>query len=243
MANQLKNVAYVVYPGITLLDLVGIFSILKGLVMSGYQGFTVAETLQPLPSDSVLGIVPDKIFEQMPRPDWLVVIGGGIATLRALGNNTLRAYVRDAATSAELVIGVSTGALLLAGLGLLDNQRVATHGAYASTLRKLGGHYARERWVADGKFVTCAGGTASIDLALYLLATYANEGLARQQQLFAEYDPQPPFGGIDQTMVDENERVSILDRHREDLKTALANYPDLYEKLFSAETIVMSQPV
>jgi transcriptional regulator GlxA family with amidase domain len=243
MANQLKNVAYVVYPGITMLDLVGIFSILKGLVMSGYQGFTVAETLQPLPSDSVLGIVPDKSFEQMHRPDWLVVMGGGIATLRAMGNNTLRDYVRDAATSAELVIGVSTGALLLAGLGLLDNQRATTHRAYASTLRKLGARYTPERWIADGKFVTCAGGTASIDLALYLLARYGNQNLARQQQLFAEYDPQPPFGSIDQTIVDENERVPIVDRHREDLKTALANYPDLYEKLFSTERIVLAQPV
>ena len=47
-------------------------------------------------------------------------------------------------------------------------------------------------------------------MALYLGAQLTNEQLARQAQLFIEYDPQPPFGGIDWTKVDRDMMVPML---------------------------------
>src|SRR5688572_17908251 len=113
MAKQKKQVAYVVYPGINLLDLTGTFSAMNHLPTAGYESFTIAESLQPLASDTVLPVAPDKTFSEAPQPDWLVVMGGGISTLTALGNEALRNFVLQAASSAELVFGISTGALFL----------------------------------------------------------------------------------------------------------------------------------
>lgn len=239
MAQQKKQLAYVIYPGINLLDLVGTFSVLNGLLMAGYERFTVAETLQALDSDTVLGLVPDKLFSEVPRPNILVVLGGGIATLKALGNDVLRDYVYSASNTAERVIGVSTGALLLAGLGLLAGRKATTHWMYSRVLAKFDVEYVQRRWVEHDKYITSGGGTAGIDLGLHLLAQLANEGLSRQQQLFAEYDPEPPFGGIAWDSVDRNALTPVLFRHQEELKTALEQYPEIYHKLYAAEPAVV----
>ena len=45
----------------------------------------------------------------------------------------------------------------------------------------------------DGKFVTAAGVSAGIDMALSLAASVAGEPVAQAIQLGIEYDPQPPF--------------------------------------------------
>ena len=55
----------------------------------------------------------------------------------------------------------------------------------------------QERWVEDGKFITSAGVSAGIDMAMYLMSKPADEATARRVQLALDYDPQPPFGGID----------------------------------------------
>lgn len=57
----------------------------------------------------------------------------------------------------------------------------------------LGVEPVNERVVADGKYVTAAGVSAGIDMALSLLAETADEETAKTAQLVIEYDPAPPF--------------------------------------------------
>jgi transcriptional regulator GlxA family with amidase domain len=47
--------------------------------------------------------------------------------------------------------------------------------------------------VIDGKFITAAGVSAGIDMALTLAGYEAGEDEARALQLIIEYDPQPPY--------------------------------------------------
>lgn len=47
--------------------------------------------------------------------------------------------------------------------------------------------------VFDGKYVTAAGVSAGIDMALRLVARIAGDEVAQGVQLGIEYDPQPPF--------------------------------------------------
>jgi transcriptional regulator GlxA family with amidase domain len=241
MTKQKKQVAYIVYPGINLLDLTGIFSAMQGLTSADYAGFTIAEHQQPLDSDTVLSVIPEKTFDEAPHPEWLVVIGGGVATLKALGNNALRDYVLQAAGSAEKVIGVSTGALLLAGLGLLDGRKATTHWTYINLLPRFGAVSVQQRWIEDGKFITCSGGTAGYELGLLLLARYTNEALARRHQIRYEYDPEPPFGEIDRGTTDQIALTSILSNHQDELKAALQSRPELYHVLYATEATEIRQ--
>jgi transcriptional regulator GlxA family with amidase domain len=146
----------------------------------------VAFTLYP-------GVTPLDV----PAPAAVVVPGGGEATLRAMQDEPLLAYVRTAAAAAEVVASVCTGALLLAAVGLLEGRRATTNWFFSGVLEPFGATYLRERWVEDGKFVTAAGVSAGIDMALYLVARLTDEATARRVQLALDYDPQPPFGRID----------------------------------------------
>ena len=52
-------------------------------------------------------------------------------------------------------------------------------------------------WVEDGKYLTTAGVSAGIDGGLYLASRLVGEDAARLIQLGLEYEPEPPFGPID----------------------------------------------
>jgi transcriptional regulator GlxA family with amidase domain len=162
----------------------------------------VGERLEPLDSDTPLRLIPARAFGEVPQPFAVIVPGGGAATLRAMRDEALLAYLRAAAATAEVVGSTGNGALVLAAAGLLAGRRAAIHWAYGEILERLGATHARERWVEDGKFFTSAGGSAGIDMLLHLVARLTSKSRARLVQLVVEYDPQPPFGGIDWSSVD-----------------------------------------
>jgi transcriptional regulator GlxA family with amidase domain len=114
-----------------------------------------------------------------------------------MGNERLLNYLRFAEHGAELVSSVSTGAFVLAAAGLLEGRRATTHPAYAGLLRKLGVNYVQRGWVEDGRYITAAGTSGGIDMALQLVARLTDEDTARRVQRFLGYDPHPPYGGID----------------------------------------------
>jgi transcriptional regulator GlxA family with amidase domain len=147
-------------------------------------------------------MVPAATFADEPNPFALIVPGGGAATVRAMRDEALLAYVRSAAATAGVVGSTGNGALVLAAAGLLHGRRAAVHWAYRGLLESLGATAAAETWVEDGKFLTAAGGTSGIDAMLHLVAKVKGEAGARLAQLGTEYDPAPPFGGIDRTSPD-----------------------------------------
>ncbi len=191
-----KIIAFVVYPGLTLLDLVGPLQTLRNLG-APYRTLTVGERIEATPTDTGLGIVPEATFAEMPHPFAVVVPGGGSGTIRAMADPAVQGYLRVAAEGADVMASVCTGALVLAAAGLLEGRKATTHWAYAAYLDKLGAQYQRARWVEDGKCITAAGVSAGIDMALFLAARLMGEDRARQIQVGIEYDPQPPFGPMD----------------------------------------------
>jgi transcriptional regulator GlxA family with amidase domain len=224
--DKKRSVAMVTYPGAALLDLVAAHTVLdRG---TGYRTVSVGERTEPLGSDTPMSIVPEKRFEEVPAPFALVVPGGGMASLEAMGDERLVNYLRFAAHSAKLVVSVSTGAFVLAAAGLLEGRRATTHPAYAELLNKLGVEYVRDYSVEDGKFLTMEGVSSAIDTTLRLVAKLGGEAAAKRAEMIIEYDPQPPFGPIDWGEADGE----ALDEHRADLERALSNRPDLYRKLF-----------
>lgn len=200
-----KMIAFVAHPGLTLLELVGTLSVLKGLAMKGYQTVVIGETTDPVESDTPLKVIPDARFNDVPNPAWLVVTGGE-SSLRVLERRAFKNYLVTAAQTAEQIVAVSSGALMLARLGLLTGKNATTHWKYADQLEASGVRYVRKPWLEEGKFATAAGVSGGIDLGLHLLDRYAGRLLASTQQLFAEYDPQTPFGGIDWSCVTQTGR-------------------------------------
>ncbi len=243
-----KTIAFVLYPGLTPLDLVGPLQVVTTLQVLGelqrrhsgaegpaaaFRAAVVAERLDPLPSDTPLHLAADHTFEQLPDPFAIVVPGGGGPTLAAMGNPTIVDYVRSAADGAEIVASVCTGALILATAGLLDGRSATTHWGYHRILEALGARYVPQRWVEDDRFITAAGVSAGIDMALRLVARLTDEQTARMVQLGIEYDPQPPYGGIDWTRVDRDMYAPQLAQL---LRSELPERPELVEAVTGAPT-------
>ena len=126
---------------------------------------------------------------------------------------------------------MSTGAFVLAAAGLLEGRQATTHPSYAELLKKLEVNYVQSYSVEDGKYLTMEGVSSGIDTTLELVAKLRGEGAAKRTEAIIEYDPDPPFGGVDWSEPDG--LGDALDEHRADLERALANRSDLYQKLFS----------
>jgi transcriptional regulator GlxA family with amidase domain len=227
--NQ-KTVAFVLYPGLTLLDLVGplqVFTTLR-FFNDQYRPVVVAERIEPTSTDGPLTVTADQTFGDVADPTVLIVPGGGEPTIKAMGDHAIRDYLRDAAETVPVIGSVCTGSLVLAAAGLLEGRNATTHWAYHSLLERLGATYLPQRWVEHGKFITSAGVSAGIDMALALVARLTDESTARLVQLSIEYDPHPPFGGIDWSQVNRDVYEPTLAPM---VQRQLADRPELLTKL------------
>jgi len=183
-------------------------------------------------TEAGLRMEPERTFAEVPRPSGLIVPGGFLGPFGAMANDALMAYVRGAADSASFVGSVCTGSLILAAAGLLEGRRATTHWACMSHLERLGARPVSERWVEDGKFITAAGVSSGIDMALALVARLMGEDAARAAQLILEYSPEPPFGDIDRSQVDvagiEQAMGAVLGK---EVPRLLAGKPELLARL------------
>jgi hypothetical protein len=86
-----KQIAFVLYPGLTPLDLVGPLQALAPLprVDPTFEVMVVAESKEVLPNDSMIALAPSHTFDEVPSPFAIVVPGGGEPTLRACGHEPL----------------------------------------------------------------------------------------------------------------------------------------------------------
>ncbi|MCY1063097.1 DJ-1/PfpI family protein [Nannocystis sp. SCPEA4] len=183
------SVAMLLYPGFTLLDLIGPHQVLSGSA----KVHLVAKTLAPVASDSAAQLVPTCTLEDCPRDVDVLFVPGGTGTFAAMQDKELLAFLADRGARAGHVTSVCTGSLILAAAGLLAGYRAATHWSTYEVLAAFGVEGVRERVVVDRNRVSGGGVTAGIDFGLTLLARLRGEQVAKLTQLVLEYDPAPPF--------------------------------------------------
>ena len=227
MAEQpTKQIAFVLYPGLTPLDLVGPLQALSEvpLVDPLYEVVVVAETTEPMLSDSIISLGASHTFDDAPTPYAIVVPGGGDPMFRAAGHKPLVDYVAEAGSRADIVMSVCTGSIILAAAGLLQGRRATTHWAYTDVLENLGVEVVRARWVDDGKFLTTAGVSAGIDGGLHLVQRLIGTDVVKVVQLAMQYEPEPPLGPIDW---DHAEIDALRPRFRPSLEAILTKHPHL----------------
>jgi transcriptional regulator GlxA family with amidase domain len=236
--DKRRTIAFVTYPGVTLLELIGpltvFFGLTRGLVMPSrhYRTVTVGEQVQRTDSDTPMAVVPEATFEDVPDPFAIIVPGGGMAALEAMGNQRLLDYLRFAQHGAAIVGSISTGAFILAAAGLLRDRQATTHPAYGALLERLGTTYVPQDWLQDSRFITAAGVSGALDMSLHLVAQLSDERNAKDVQLVIEYDPDPPFGGIEpDRRAGQNWLATMLAEHGRRLEAALSGRPDLKESL------------
>lgn len=187
------RIAALVFPGMTLLDLIGpmqVWSFLPQIDVQ-YVGVSVA----PVASDCGASILATHRYaDAWTDPDVLFVGGAGHPIFDAMADRDALDFLAAAGRRATWVTSVCTGALLLGAAGLLQGYRAATHWAVRERLVEFGAHPSDERVCIDRNRVTGGGITAGIDFALSLAGLWHGEGAGRLVELILEYAPQPPFG-------------------------------------------------
>lgn len=185
------NIAIPLFEGLTALDAVGPYEVLSRV--PGTTVTFVATTPGVKRTDNgVLGLYADRSLRDAGEPE-IVVVPGGFGTSAAERDEELLDWLRTAHAKTTWTTSVCTGSLLLGAAGLLNGVRATTHWNAFERLGAYGAQTVSERVVVDGKFITSAGVSAGIDMALELAAMIAGHEIAQAIQLSIEYDPHPPF--------------------------------------------------
>ena len=186
------HIGFILFPNVTQLDFTGPLQVLHRLPDS--QVHIISHTLEPVPSDCGLSLVPTTTFQDCPPLD-LICVPGGFGVEQAMADPVLIAFLKEQAGQARYITSVCTGAFVLGAAGLLKDKRATTHWAYHSLLSEVGAIPTQGRVVRDGRVFTGGGVTAGIDFALTIVAEIASQTIAQRIQLSIEYDPAPPFVG------------------------------------------------
>jgi transcriptional regulator GlxA family with amidase domain len=184
------QIAYVVYPDFTGLDLVGPYEVISR--WPGADVHFVASSPEPVRADRGLTVIPTDTPDTMPQPD-LIVVPGSQNPVPVLSDEVLIGWLRDAAPRCQWTASVCTGAGLYAAAGLLEGKKTTTHWGFRENLRAMGVEVVEDRVVWQGTHISGAGVSAGIDMALALTDRVHGRELAESLQLLIEYDPQPPF--------------------------------------------------
>ena len=185
------QIAILLYDRFTALDAIGPYEVLSRL--DGAEVIFAAERPGAVRTDTgMLAITADAAIGEVPSPD-VVVVPGGPGQEAQLDDGPVHDWLRQADAVTRWTTSVCTGSLILGAAGLLTGRRATSHWLALDRLAAFGAEPTSERVVFDGKYVTAAGVSAGIDMALDLAERIAGTPVAQAIQLMIEYDPQPPL--------------------------------------------------
>jgi transcriptional regulator GlxA family with amidase domain len=209
------QIAAVLFPRITALDVVGPYEVLQPLpdttvVFVGHEVGSVRT------DNGFLGLSVDVTFEEVARPD-VVVVPGGVGTDALVDDERVLGWLRSVHPTTRFTTSVCTGSLVLGAAGLLTGLGATTHWGKLNELSAYGAIPTQQRVVEnlEQRIITAAGVSAGIDMALRLSELLVDDTAAKAMQLMIEYDPQPPFdcGAVDKASDQVIERLIEYSAH------------------------------
>jgi transcriptional regulator GlxA family with amidase domain len=192
------RIAVAVFEGAEELDFAGPWEVLgawRFLYPEDVEVVMVGESTAPVTCAKGMRVLPETSWEELGEVD-VVVYPGGRGTRAQLGDEKIRARLREFKERGTLMTSVCTGALVYADAGLLDGRPATTYWSAFEELLPLGRDISPrpdDRFVDDGEVITAAGVSAGIDMALHLVHRLGSPDKAREVRRYIQYDPQPPI--------------------------------------------------
>jgi len=235
-----RTLVFVVYPGITALDLVGPNEVLGAA--GGYDITIAAAKAGPVRTTRGPGIVADCSFASLRGAiDTLIVVGGDGAVIAAKDAALVDA-VAALAKRSRRIASVCTGSFILAAAGLLAGKRATTHWVSCDHLARKHPDITVEPdpiFVRDGNVWTSAGVTAGMDLALAMVSEDLGQDVALAvARRLVMYVQRP--GGQSQFSA-QLEHQAVHDPLRE-LQAWIAEHPDRDHSVENLATRVAMSP-
>jgi len=183
------EIAMLLYPGLTLLDLLG-----PQTVLSAHANIhLVWKTKGMIRTDTGIGIEPTATLSDCPKDLDVLFVPGGLGMISVIQDAEVLAFLADRGAHAKYVTSVCSGSVILGAAGLMRGYKATSHWAAGELLPLFGAEPTEGRVIADRNRISGGGVTAGIDFALVLLAKLRGDDAAKMTQLMLEYAPHPPF--------------------------------------------------
>lgn len=183
--------AILLFDRMTALDAVGPYDVL-GRVPGAEVTFVGVRRGEVRTDVGTLGLVAGATLDEVTEPD-VVLVPGGPGQRDHMDDGPVHEWLRAVDRHTTWTTSVCTGSLVLAAAGLLRGRRATSHWVRRDDLAAYGVEPVAERVVVDGKYVTAAGVSSGIDMALDLVGRMEGQFVAEAVQCGIEYDPAPPY--------------------------------------------------
>jgi cyclohexyl-isocyanide hydratase len=173
------KLAFVVFDGITWMDLIGIYDPISRLKIYSYVPgleWDFCAYSAPVRDNLGLEFVPTKIKNDLSVYD-AVIVPGGKGTRSLMQDENFLSWLKKAA-NVKYKISICTGSLLLGAAGYLYDKRATTNFSEYDTLKPFCRELSSDRIVEDGDIITSGAVTSSIDLGLFLCQKWASHEAA-----------------------------------------------------------------
>ncbi len=172
-ADRPRRYGFILLPGFSL---IAFSSAVEPLRMANwisgrelYETFTVSHDGEAVASSSGVATLVDCSLTELPTLDAIFVCGA--SPVARTGNEAVIGWLRRQQNAAVALGGIGTGSYLLACAGLLDGYRATIHWWDLNSLRE---EFPRTRvsnnlFEIDGNRYTCSGGSAAMDMLLFLI--------------------------------------------------------------------------
>lgn len=184
------KIAILLFDKFTALDVIGPYEVLAKLPDS--KIYFIGKEKRDYQDAHGLNLRADHLLADISLVD-VLLIPGGFGIDQVLADQAILEWVKKIDQTSTWTTSVCAGSLLLAAAGVLKGRKCTTHWGRKKQLKNYDVQVEDRRYVEDGKYLTSAGVSAGIDLALYLAGKIAGEQTAKVIQLAMEYAPQPPF--------------------------------------------------
>jgi len=179
IAAESRRLCVVLFDGFELLDVAGPLEIF-GALPDRIQIEMVGPAKGAIRSAQGPQVVADRGYREASQPA-IVLVPGGIGSRQLVADDTFLEWLRNWASSAELVTSVCTGSGVLAKAGLLDGYRATSNKRnfdWPKSQSDLVDWVPRARWVVDRNRWTSSGVAAGIDMAIALVAHLYGDKIA-----------------------------------------------------------------
>lgn len=235
-----RDVAILLFEGVQIIDYTGPYEVFgQARTPDGpaFRIYTVAEKPGPLQTNMGMTVVPRYTFADAPKPDVLIVPGGGVPP--HLENPAVMKWVREAAKDSEVVLSVCNGAFFLAKAGLLDGLEATTYAGLIEDLREAAPRtriVSDRRFVDNGRIVTTAGLSSGIDGSLHVVEKLLGKGYAQRIALNMEYNWQPELNWARAALPDRLVQVDLPEGLKDGAPLLTQGTADRWEKQWSIAT-------
>ena len=158
------KIAYIVFDGITWLDLIGIYDPISRLKAHYLPELTwdVCSLTKTVQDNHGLSMSATKVNTTLNGYDVLIV-PGGVGTRTLIHHQPFINWIKTA-QAATHKISICTGSLILGAAGFLKDKIATTHFGEYETLKPYCREVRTERIIEDGDVITAGAVAASIDL-------------------------------------------------------------------------------